>query len=58
MAGRAQVVFYAAIALLVIDLGVWFAKPPTGRIALALIIVAAASVYAGVRTWLQQRRVL
>jgi hypothetical protein len=56
--GRAQVVFYAAIALLVIDLGVWFSNPPTGRIALALIVVAAASVYTGVRTWLQQRRVL
>ncbi len=55
---RAQVVFYSAIALLVIDLGVWFSKPHTGRIELALIIVAAASVYAGVRTWLQQRRVL
>jgi hypothetical protein len=56
--GRAQVVFYAAIALLVIDLGVWFSSPPAGRIALALIVVAAASVYAGVRTWLHQRRVL
>ncbi len=55
---RAQVVFYGAVALLVIDLGVWFSNPPTGRIALALIVVAAASVYTGVRTWLQQRRVL
>ena len=31
---------------------------PTGRIALALIAVGAISVYAGVRTWLDQRRVL
>ena len=56
--GRAQAVIYGAVALLVIDLGVWFAKPPSGRIALALIAVAAISVYAGVRTWLHQRRVL
>ena len=56
--GRAQIVFYAAIGLLVVDLGVWFSKPPSGRVALALIVVAAASVYAGVRTWLQQRRLL
>jgi hypothetical protein len=56
--GRAQVVIYAAVGLLVIDLGVWFTKPPSGRIALALIVVAAASVYAGVRTWLEQRRLL
>jgi hypothetical protein len=56
--GRAQAVIYAAVALLVIDLGIWFAKPPSGRTALALIAVAAISVYAGVRTWLHQRRVL
>jgi hypothetical protein len=56
--GRAQIVLYSSVGLLVVDLGVWFTKPPTGRIALALIIVAAASVYAGVRTWLQQRRLL
>jgi hypothetical protein len=56
--GRAQWVFYGSIALLVIDLGVWFARPPSGRVALALIVAAAISVYAGVRTWLEQRRVL
>ena len=56
--GRPQVVIYASVALLVIDLAVWFTNPPSGRIALALIVVGASSVYAGVRTWLQQRRVL
>ena len=56
--GRAQVVFYGAIALLVVDLGVWFTDTPTGRDALALIVVGAVSVYAAVRTWLQQRHVL
>jgi len=56
--GRAQAVVYGAVALLVIDLGVWFSSPPSGRVALALIAVAAISVYAGVRTWLDQRRAL
>ena len=56
--GRAQAVFYGAIALLAIDLGVFFTGTPTGRSALALIVVGAIAVYAGVRTWLEQRRVL
>jgi peptidoglycan/LPS O-acetylase OafA/YrhL len=56
--GRAQAVIYGAIALLVVDLGVWLSTSPNGREALALIVVAAISVYAGVRTWLEQRRVL
>lgn len=56
--GRPQAVIYASVALLVIDLGIWFTNPPSGRVALALIVVGAISVYAGVRTWLSQRRVL
>jgi Na+/melibiose symporter-like transporter len=56
--GRQQAVIYASVVLLVVDLGVWFTNPPSGRIALALIVVGAISVYAGVRTWLNQRRVL
>ena len=32
--------------------------PPTGRDRLALILVGGGSVYAGVRTWREQRRVL
>jgi hypothetical protein len=55
---RAQWVFYASIVLLVVDLGVWFNDPPSGRNALALIAVGAASAYAAVRTWLEQRRTL
>jgi hypothetical protein len=55
---RAQIVFYAAIALLVVDLGFWFSGTRSGRVELALIVVAAASVYCGVRTWLQQRRLV
>jgi len=54
--GRAQGVFYAAIGLLVVDLGVWFTRSPSGRDALAFIVVAAASGYAAVRTWLDQQR--
>jgi hypothetical protein len=55
---RAQWVFYIAIALLVVDLGVWFTSAPGGRDALELIVVGAISIYAAVRTWLEQRRVL
>jgi hypothetical protein len=54
--GRAQAVFYAAIALLVVDLGVWFTQSPSGRDALAFIVVGAAACFAGVRTWLEQKR--
>jgi len=53
---RAQVVFYAALALLVVDLGFWFMTSPSGRDALAFIVVAAVSVYAGYRTWREQQR--
>jgi hypothetical protein len=53
---RAQWVFYSAAGLLVVDLGWWFVRAPSGRDALAAIVVAAACAYAGVRTWLDQHR--
>jgi ABC-type Mn2+/Zn2+ transport system permease subunit len=56
--GRREIAVWPGRALLVVDLGVWLSTSPNGREALALIVVAAISVYAGVRTWLEQRRVL
>jgi hypothetical protein len=52
---RAQWVFYGGLVLFVVDLGWWFLFAPTGRDALAFILVAAACVYAMVRTWRDQR---
>jgi hypothetical protein len=51
---RAAWVFYAAAALLVVDLGWLMLYGPQGRDLLAAILVAAACVYAGVRTWRDQ----
>src|SRR3954467_10044777 len=53
---RQQWVFYCAVALLVVDLGWYFLTGLSGRDALAFLLVAAAAVYAGVRTWLYQTR--
>jgi small-conductance mechanosensitive channel len=52
---RSQWIFYGAVALLVIDLGWYFLTPLGGLDALVFFIVAAASVYAGMRTWRRQR---
>ena len=52
--GRAQWVFYAAIGLLVVDLGWWFLSSPSGRDALVFFVVIAVCVFAGVRTWRDQ----
>jgi hypothetical protein len=53
---RQQYVFYAAVGLFVIDLGWYFIRGVTGRDALAFFLVAGASIYAAVRTWLAQTR--
>jgi peptidoglycan/LPS O-acetylase OafA/YrhL len=53
---RPQWVFYGAVALLLVDLGWYFATPLSGRDLLAFLLVAAAAVYAGVRTWRDQHR--
>jgi peptidoglycan/LPS O-acetylase OafA/YrhL len=53
---RQQWVFYLAVALLLIDLGWYFATPLGGRDLLVFLVVAAACVYAGVRTWRDQHR--
>jgi hypothetical protein len=56
--GRQQAVFYGAVALLVVDLGWLFVSHPSGRDFLAFIVVAAVSVYAAVRTWLDGKRLV
>jgi hypothetical protein len=53
---RSAWVFYAACALLVADIGWWLVTSPSGRNALAAIVVAAVAVYVGYRTWREQRR--
>jgi hypothetical protein len=53
---RQQAVFYAAVALLLVDLGWFFLSSLSGRDALAFFVVAAACVSAGVRTWRGQHR--
>jgi di/tricarboxylate transporter len=55
---RAQWVIYAAVGLLVVDIGWWLVGRLAGRDALVAILVAAACVYAGVRTWREQKRLV
>ena len=52
---RQQWVFYGAVALLVVDLGWFFIVGVSGVDALVFFLVAGACVYAGVRTWRDQR---
>jgi hypothetical protein len=51
-------VFYAAVALFVVDVGWWVVIGITGRDVLAAIVVAAICAYVGVTTWRGQRSVL
>src|SRR5262249_14904986 len=51
-----QWVFYGAVALLVAGLGWFFIVGVSGLDALVFFLVAGACVYAGVRTWRDQRR--
>jgi hypothetical protein len=53
---RQQRVFYGAVALFLVDLGWFFAVSLGGRDLLAFLVVAAACIYAAVRTWREQHR--
>ncbi len=53
---RQQVVFYAAVALFLVDLGWYFATPLSGRNLLVFFVVAGTCVYAALRTWREQHR--
>ncbi|HEY0416490.1 MAG TPA: hypothetical protein VGC78_08895 [Gaiellaceae bacterium] len=55
---RAAAVFYAAVALLVLDIGWYAVVGVAGRDILAFFAVAAICVYVGVRTWREQRSAL
>jgi amino acid transporter len=55
---RSSRVFYAAVALFVVDVGWWVAIGVTGRDVLAALVVAAICAYVGVTTWRAQRSVL
>lgn len=52
---RSQRIFYGALALLVVDLGWFFTARLSGPDALVCFVVGAACIYAGVRTWRDQR---
>jgi hypothetical protein len=51
-------VFYAAVALFVVDVGWWVVVGITGRDVLAALVVGAICIYVGVTTWRAQRSVL
>lgn len=55
---RAVWVFYAAVALLVVDIGWWMLAGLAGRDLLAAVLVAGACAYAGVRTWRDQQQLV
>jgi hypothetical protein len=52
---RAAWVLYGAVALLIVDIGWYSLSHLSGRDALAFVLVAAACIYAGVRTWREQK---
>ena len=52
---RSQWVFYSAVGLFAVDLGWWFVHGVSGPDALVFFVVAAACIYAAVRTWRDQR---
>jgi len=52
---RSGRVFYAAVALGVVDVGWWMLGHPSGRDALVFFFVVAVCVYVAVRTWRDER---
>jgi hypothetical protein len=55
---RSAVVFYAAVALLVLDIGWYAVVGVAGRDVLAFLAVAVICGYVGIKTWRDQRSVL
>jgi hypothetical protein len=51
-------VFYAAVGLLVLDIGWYAVVGVTGRDALVFFVVLGICLYIGIRTWRDQRTVL
>ena len=55
---RAAWVFYAAVALLIVDIGWWMLGGLAGRDVLVAFLVAVACAYAGYRTWRDQKNLV
>ena len=55
---RPAVVFYGAVAVLVIDIGWWMLAGLAGRDMLVALLVAVACAYAGYRTWRDQKNLV
>ncbi|HZQ82301.1 MAG TPA: hypothetical protein VFB25_10045 [Gaiellaceae bacterium] len=55
---RTAGVFYAAVALLVLDIGWYMLVGVSGRDALAFFVVAGICVYVGIKTWREQKTLL
>jgi hypothetical protein len=55
---RAARIFYAAVGLLVLDLGWYAVVGVSGRDALAFFVVLIIGLYVGIRTWREQRTTL
>jgi hypothetical protein len=51
---RAATIFYAAVALFVVDLGWYAVVGISGRDFLAFLVVAGICIYVGFRTWKRQ----
>jgi hypothetical protein len=55
---RAARIFYAALGLLVLDIGWYAVVGVSGRDALAFFVVLGICVYVGIRTWRDQKTYL
>ena len=55
---RTAGVFYAAVGLLVLDIGWYMLFGVSGRNALAFFVVAGICVYVGIKTWREQKTLL
>ena len=52
---RSRAVFYAAAALIVVDVGAFFLVRPSGRDALAFFLVLVLCGFSMVRVWRDER---
>jgi len=55
---RQAVIFYCAVALLVVDIGWFMLSSLAGRDELTFFVVLAVCLYVGIRTWRDQRSLL
>jgi hypothetical protein len=53
---RGRRIFYAAVVLAVVDIGMLIGLAPSGPDAFAFVVVLAACVYAGIRVWRDEHR--